>query len=184
MTIDHSQPDSLSQLPGIRVFKPSHRTRPEQFVGFAIFISICLGLEFLNGKLIQTSFKSSWYNSLFQAPWSLGENIYGSLWTVYYLFLSFAVWTLWRRYSLRVLKLEISVFLSQFLFQIAWSLSFFVFQETLLALAALVLLWCNHLSAALLFWKKERLSGQLLLFPFLWIFFVMGLNMAICISNP
>ncbi|HSX26641.1 MAG TPA: tryptophan-rich sensory protein [Chlamydiales bacterium] len=166
MSIDQSQPDSFS-LPENRFFKPSHRTRPEQIVGLGIFLLISLGFELLNAKLIFPAEKSS-----------------GSIWTIYFVALSLSIWTLWRRHSLRTLKLEISLFSSQFLFQIAWSLSFYLLQETLLALVALLLLWCNHLMAALLFWKKEKISGQILLIPFLWIFYIMGLNMVICISNP
>jgi tryptophan-rich sensory protein len=94
------------------------------------------------------------------------------------------MWTLWRRYSLRTLKLELSVFIAQFAFQAVWSISHFFFHQTLLALVALLLLWCNILLATMLFWKKERLSGWLLLFPLAWIFYLVGVNMITCISNP
>ena len=77
-----------------------------------------------------------------------------------------------------------SIFSAQFLFQLAWSVSFFLLQETLLALVALLLLWSCHLLSALLFWKKEKTAGILLILPFLWIFYMMCVNMAICVSNP
>lgn len=134
---------------------PSHRTRAEQVVGLGLYLLLSLG-AFLMSKI-------------------------GIL---YFLFLSLSMWTLWRRHSLRVLKLELSVFLSQFLFQAAWSLSYFAMHETLLSLVILLLLWCNTLLAALLFWKKEPLSGLLLLFPLIWIFYLVAQNMVTCISNP
>ncbi len=139
-----------------KVLKPSHRTNPEQLVGLSIFLLICLGFEVLSGLTTQP---------------------------LYFLSLGFSMWTLWRRYSLRVLKLEVSLFSAQFFFQIAWSFSYFVLQEMLLALVVLLLLWCNTLLATLLFWKKERLSGWLLLFPLVWVFYLVGSHMVPCMSN-
>lgn len=170
MSIDQSQPDSLL-LPGLRFLRQSHRTRPEQIVGLGIYLLICFGFELLGGLA------GPFYQT---TP----DPVFNSLCTIYYAFLAFGMWTLWRRYSLRVLKLELSVFLGQFLFQMIWSVSFFALHEALLALVALLLLWSTTLLAALLFWKKERLSGSLLLFPLLWIFYLVGMNMVICISNP
>jgi tryptophan-rich sensory protein len=84
----------------------------------------------------------------------------------YYLILSLSAWSLWRCHSLHTLKLESIAFCSQFIFQAAWFLS----TDPLLTLASLGLLWCNILATALLFFKKERISGILLLPLLLWIF--------------
>jgi len=159
MSIDQTQRDAVPIEYG-RFLRPSHRTRPEQLVGLGIYLLISLGFELVGG---------------------LTTGVFGTLCSFC---LAFAMWTLWRRYSLRVLKLELSLFLAQFVFQIAWSVSHFFLHETLLALVALLLLWCNVLLATLLFWKKERLSGWLLLFPLVWIFYLVGVNMITCISNP
>lgn len=149
MSIDQSRGDSL---PSIQIFKPSHRTGPEQVVGLGIFLLITLGVGFAT---------------------RLADPLFTTLYSVV---LSFAIWTLWRRHSLRVLKLELSVFLAQFVFQIAWSASFFLLQEGLLSFVALLLLWFNTLLGALLFWKKDRLSGGLLIPAMLWVFYLVGLN--------
>ena len=157
--------------------KPSHRSRPEQGVGFGIYLLICLGCGWMNGWLIQKS-------SFISPHWNLNASAYQTAWIANFFILSLSIWSLWRRYSLRVLKLEISAFFAQFAFQMAWAISFFVLAETRVALTFLVLLWINTLLAALLFWKKEKVSGGLLLPSFLWILYVMGVNMAICIFNP
>lgn len=155
---------SVHPFPLIRFLKPSHRTRPEQLVGLSIFLlfSAIIMVFFLN-KL------SSW-NTFF--------------WGAYHLFLPLSMWTLWRRYSLRRLKLELSLYLAFTAFQVCWGLSLFLLQETLLALVALLLLWCTQLLAILLFWKKERFSGILLIPPFVWVFYIMALNMVTCVSTP
>lgn len=183
MSIDHSQPDSLS-VSTTWLLRPSHRTRPEQIVGFFIFILISLGSELLNRWLVPFSIHTAWYRGLVQVPWAVESWPLTPFWMCHHFLIAASMWTLWRRFSLRVLKLELSVFLSQFAFQAAWFFSFFFFQQTLLALVALLLLFCNILLASLLFWKKERLSGQILILPLLWVFYMVGINMAICISNP
>jgi tryptophan-rich sensory protein len=169
MTVKQS-PDTIS-LPSSRFLRPSHRTRPEQVVGLGIYLLICLGFQWTCGLATQ------FYGAI-PSP------LYAAFCTVYYVSLALSMWTLWRSYSLRVLKLELSIFLGQFLFQMLWGAGFFVLHEMLLALVALLFLWSNTLLAGLLFWKKERLSGSLLILPLFWVFYLVGLNMVICISKP
>jgi hypothetical protein len=154
MTLDPAPSESLI----FSLKQSSHRTRPEQIVGLGIYLSLCIGFETIS---------------------RLTTNFFG---TFYFISLALGMWTLWRRYSLRILKLELSVFLAQFVFQVIWSLSFFLLEQLLLALVALLLLWCNTLLAALLFWKKERISGLLYFFPLIWVFYLVAQNMLACMS--
>ncbi len=156
MTIHESQSESVP----FPVGRSSHRTRPEQLVGLGIYLLLSFGFEIVSG--LTTQFLA----------------------TFYALFLALGMWALWRKFSLRVLKLELSVFLAQFLLQIGWSVSQFVLKQSLLGLVALLLLTCNTLLAALLFWKKERISGLLYGFPLIWVFYLAFSNMIACISNP
>ena len=156
MTIRETQPES----PAIFLGRPSRRTRPEQFVGLGIYLSISLGFWMISGLTTQ----------FLAFPYAL--------------FLGFGMWALWRRFSLRVLKLELSLFLAQFLFQTIWGVSFFILEQSLLVLVALLLLSCTTLLATLLFWKKEKTSGLLYVFPLLWVFYLAFINMIGCISNP
>ncbi len=163
-------------------FKPSHRTWPEQAVGAAIFLFVSLTAIWLSGW--QLSLQNEWAENIVATHWSFLGATSESVWTLYHLLFAFAIWLLWRRYSLTTLKLEVAVFLFQLVLQAGWVLLFFSFREALLALTALLFLCSTTLLAALLFWKKDRFSGQALILPFFWILYVMGVNMAICISNP
>jgi len=131
------------------------RTRPEQFVGLGIYLLISLGVALISR--LTMSF----------------------LGTLYFLFLALAMWTLWRKYSLRVVKLELSLYL----FQILWSGAYFAMEQSLLSLVAILLLWCANLLATLLFWKRDRFSGMLLIYPLVWIFYLVGVNMVACMSK-
>ena len=175
--MSHSRPNALSSSSSL-LFRPSHRTLPEQIVGFAIFVLIGFGFELLDRWIASFSLHREWSSWALEGwPSSLG-------WFCYRTLLSLSIWTLWRRYSFRTLKLELSLFLTLFAFQALWRLSFFFFQESLLALFGLLLLLSAMILSTLLFWKKEKVSGKLLIPPFFWVFYVMGINMAICIFNP
>lgn len=165
-------------------FKHSHRTWPEQAVGAGIILSVSFAFEWLTRWIIQMSSGMEWARQIFSTHWTFSAAISHPAWTLYHTLAAFAMWNLWRRYSLKVLKIELSVFLLQFVLQTSWALSFFCLRASLLALAALLFLCSNTILAALLYWKKERFSGQALIPTSIWVFFVMAVNMAICISNP
>jgi len=166
MSIDHT-----TQKPTIFFWlKPSHRTWPEQWVGASIFLLLGLLFEWISRVLVRLSLT----DSSISARWG---------WIICNLLVAAAIWHLWRRYSLTKLKLEFSLFLSQFVLQIGWSLTIY-FHEALLSLIALLFLSSNAILSALLFWKKERIGGQMWIFSILWILYLVGINMMICIANP
>ena len=165
-------------------FKPSYRTKPEQAVGLAIFLTLSFGLFLFNQWMTSFSLSSHWYQALAQAPWVLSSWPKTPLWIGYHILVPLSIWTLWRRSSFFTLKLERSIFLAQLAFQSLWSLSFFFLQETLLALSALLLLCFNTLLCILLFRKKEKAVKILLIPSLMWVFYVMGINMVICVFNP
>lgn len=164
--------------------KPTYRTRPEQAVGLAIFLTVSFALFLFNRWMTSFSLESHWYKNLIQAPWVIPNWPDTPLWAGYHILMPLSIWILWRRFSFFTLKLELSVFLTQCIFQGLWGLSFFFFQETLLALTSLLFLCFNTLLCVLLFRKKERVARILLIPSFLWVFYVMGINMAICLFNP
>jgi len=155
------------------LLRSSHRTIPEQFVGLAIL--------FGTSAMIQSVTAWTKYGSSHNL---LPDRVYVFCTTANFFLLSIGMWSLWRRYSLRILKLEFSLYLAQFVFQIGWSISFFLMHEILLSLVLLLLLWCNTLLAGILFWKKEKLAGQFFLLPFFWIFTLITLNMSLCVTTP
>ncbi len=150
MMIEYSQHKPLSLS---RWIKPSHRTFPEQAIGLAIFLIISLAFELLSRWLIQVSWQTDWALQIFSTHSALTMAVYHPFWIVYHILAACAIWNLWRRNSLRILKLELSLFLFQFFLSVAWSLSFFILQEVLLAMAALLFLCSNTILAAPIYWK-------------------------------
>lgn len=176
MLVDHQKSSPLLW------FKPSSRTWPEQAVGAALFLLISLAFEWLTSWLIRNG--SEVGSGVFGSHWIFKTALSAPLWILYQCLSAFAMWNLWRRYSLHFLKLEFALFLFQLVLQAGWAVAFFIYHESLLALITLLFLCTSTILAALLYWKRERFSGQALIPSFFWIFYVMGVNMAICIVNP
>lgn len=164
--------------------RPSHRTFAEQAIGFSVFLMISLTFSFSNYWFIKNFLESIKTPVLLEKYTSLLPIVANLPWIFYQVFLVFGIWALWRRFSLRVLKLEISAFLLQCIFLFTWSLSFFLLQKALLALVFLLFLVSNTVLTALLYWKKEKISGHMFTIPFLWTIYLLGVNMLICICNP
>jgi tryptophan-rich sensory protein len=144
----------------------SHRTIPEQLVGLGIYL---LASFLLFASLRFFPFPSA----------AISDLTYQILSFTHLLSWGVSMWLLWRAHSLRKSKLELSLFLAQFLFLISWCITCST-GAMLLAMAVLLLLWCNTLIAAVLYWKKEKISGVFLVFPILWIFYLAVLNMLLC----
>ncbi len=180
MSVEHSPSKSFSLF----WFKPSHRTWPEQVVGAFIFLLVSFTFEWLSGWFIYDALQAESMHGIFSSHWAFPFVVSRLAWRLYYFLSAFSMWNLWRRYSLKTLKLELAAFLVQFLLLIGWSLSFFVLHESLLALLSLLFFCSNVIFASLLFWQKERFSGQVIILTLFWIFYVVGVNMTICISTP
>lgn len=164
--------------------KRSYRTLPEQGVGLAIFALISFAFSLFNYWMVSFSFTSSWYKDLQGISWALENWPASPVWMGYHFLTALSIWGVWRRFSFFTIKLEQSLFIAALTLQSLWCLSFFFFQEPLLALAALVLLWVNTLLCVFLFRKKDNIAWLFLTAPFFWILYIMGINMAVCVCNP
>ena len=162
--------------------KSSHRTKPEQSVGLGI---IALG-SFLFALLLMTFFTEGgpWISSLKNPFWKFSDSYNFPALASVHASLAFSFWILWRSFSLRALKVELSLFLSAFILESVWGLSLFKGQETLLALFALLLWMSAEVILSALFWKKEKVAGLLFFLPLIWTFYLISTNMALCIANP
>ena len=178
MSIDQTTPKPYF-LPWL---KPSHRTWPEQAVGASIFLLVSLCFQWLSSWLIQLSLQGEWIERDFFVSWAFSSITSQWGWIVCNILIAAAMWHLWRRHSLKRLKLELSLFLFQLVLQLGWAFTVY-FHESLLALMTLLFLCSNALLSTLLFWKKERLSGKTWVASVLWTFYAVGINMALCITN-
>jgi tryptophan-rich sensory protein len=165
-------------------FQKSPRGFGEQAAGLAIFVLAGLLVQAICNEFVQFSYLSDWFMGLAQAPWAMGKWAYGPLWIAYSLTLPVAAWLVWRTHPIRAVAMEIVCFSLLLFLQILWSFSFFFFRETLVGLSTLLVLWAFLIASLVLYWKRDKLAGQLLLLNFLWMSYLVSLNMVICVTNP
>lgn len=145
----------------IQLWKNSHRSLIEQFVGASI-----IGLFSIAFGIFETWFFPQEFTS-----------INFLIFTLLHAMVAASFWTVWRSHSLRNLKIELSLFFCFIFFKTLWSLSYYFLQEPLLSLIALILWLSNGLILFALFRKKEKTSGWFLIFPLFCIFYLVLINM-------
>src|SRR3990167_4152859 len=109
--------------------KHSHRSFPEQITGASIIGLFSIAFGIFEAWFFPQEFTSINFLSF----------------TLLHAMVAASFWTLWRCHSLRNLKVELSLFFCFILFKTLWSLSYFLLQEPLLSLIALILWLSNGL---------------------------------------
>lgn len=167
--------------PAVRVTSSNRRSFPEQIVGLGI-ITLC-SFFFAVLSILFFGQESEWYTALHRPAWSIGSSWSSIFFSSVHAILALSFWIIWRRHSLRTLKLELSIFLAGFFLEALWSASLYRIHQLLPSLIALLLWMCGAIVLSALFWKKDKLSGKILLFPLLWILYLISINMMLCIAN-
>src|SRR3990167_1678661 len=111
------------------LWKHSYRSFPEQITGASIIGLFSIAFGIFEAWFFPQEFTSINFLSF----------------TLLHAMVAASFWTLWRCHSLRNLKVELSLFFCFILFKTLWSLSYFLLQEPLLSLIALILWLSNGL---------------------------------------
>lgn len=157
--------------------KNSRRTFSEQIAGFLIFILLTLPLQIFSVQLSHFASSPFWLSRF-----SLNSFSFAVTSSILSLLCAAGAYLLWRAYSFKHLKLEMSLYFLAISFHTLWYTFFFYLEQPLLALITLLLLFCTLLVLSLVFWKKEK-AGGILATPYLfWIFYTICQNMLFCIN--
>lgn len=155
------------------LIKSTYRSKLEQFIGLMILFVFSIAINVICSMISDPS--------LFQK--SIPKGIYNPIWSTLFTCISLSFWLLWRRQTLRKLKLEASLISSQYLFIFLWNNFLFVLKTNLLALTSILFLGSSLLIMMAIFYKKEKLSGYILIPYALWVFYLTWNNMLICSLN-
>jgi tryptophan-rich sensory protein len=157
------------------------------FVLSAIMLVLLLALPQLIGYVGATQTFTSvdtWYTTLTKPPLNPPDSTFGVVWTALYLIMGFASWLVWRaagglaRAPLAFLAYFVQLALNQ-----AWSFLFFGMQQPVSGLIDLVLLLAAIVLTTVLFWRKSKVAGALLLPYLAWVLFAGYLNAGIVVLN-
>lgn len=138
-------------------------------ISLALVVAAALfGSQFMPG---------AWYAGLAKPAWTPPDWLFGPAWTTLYLLMALAAWKVW--IAVRRIDAALLLYLVQLVLNALWSWLFFGLQRPDLALANIVVLWLLILATLVLFWRRDRLAGVLMLPYLAWVGFATALNLAI-----
>jgi tryptophan-rich sensory protein len=105
--------------------------------------------------------------------------LFGPVWTVLYVMIAVSGWLAWRGRGGADMRAAMTVYAVQLGLNLAWSFIFFGGRMIGLALADIVVLFCVICVNAVLFWRRDRIAGWLLVPYAAWVGFASLLNFAI-----
>ena len=118
----------------------------------------------------------AWFAGLTKPPLNPPNWVFAPVWSILYVLMAVAAWLVWRERGTRDVRLALTAFAVQLLFNACWTPLFFGLHSPLAALVDILLLWP---ALALTLWLFYRLlpAAGLLLAPYLaWVSFATYLN--------
>ena len=121
----------------------------------------------------------SWYPTLSKPPFNPPNWLFGPVWTVLYIAMAVSAWRVWRLRNRAAVTGALGLYACQMTLNFAWSLIFFGLHNIGAALVDILALLGALVATAVVFWRRERIAG-LLMVPYLaWVSFAALLNFAI-----
>ena len=154
--------------------------RTRKWVGLAVWLAVTFTASFVGSRFTP----GTWYDGLTKPAWNPPSWVFAPVWTLLYVLMAVAAWTVWRRAGFRGAPLALGLYILQLVLNGAWSWLFFGAEEPLLALVDLVALFLVVAVTTVLFWRAERRAGILLLPYLAWLAYAGSLNAAIWHLNP
>ncbi|MBN8480147.1 MAG: tryptophan-rich sensory protein [Xanthomonadales bacterium] len=123
----------------------------------------------------------AWYANLVKPSFNPPNAVFAPAWTILYLAMAVAAW---RIHRIEGWRLPLSVWLAQLVLNAIWTPLFFGLHDAKLALVDLVVLDALVIWTTVLFFRRDRLAGFLMLLYLGWLAFATTLNAAIVSLNP
>lgn len=121
----------------------------------------------------------SWYLTIAK-PWFTPPNwIFGPVWTALYTIMAYAFYRVLRQPTASGRTWVITAFMLQIALNAGWSVAFFGGRSPGLGLIVIMPLILSVAWTLLLFWRRDRIAGALLVPYLAWVTFAGALNLAI-----
>lgn len=154
----------------------------QQCVGLVVAVVMCFAAAGLGG-LVTSPNIPNWYADLAKPTWNPPDWIFGPVWSCLYLMMAVSAWIVWRQAGFTGAKLPLALFAVQLALNSLWSVLFFGLHSPGMAAVEIILLWMAILATLIMFWKRSRWAG-ILLVPYLaWVSFAAVLNLVIWRMN-
>ena len=124
-----------------------------------------------------------WYNTLNRAPWSPPNYIFGIVWPILYVLMTFSFILVWKNKKCFPYCSALTTFLIQLAFNLSWTTIFFYYKMPKLALLDIVLIIYFSLMTYQSFIKVNKMAAYLLIPYICWLFLALSLNTYIVLFN-
>jgi translocator protein len=139
------------------------------------FLIVTLGVG-AAGSLFTKPNIPTWYAALNHPAMAPPNWVFAPVWTTLYIVMAFAAWRVWRITGLK--SAEMAAFAMQLALNLFWSAVFFALHRIGAALIEIAVLDLAILVTTLLFLRRDRLAGLLMLPTLVWTVFATVLNHA------
>ncbi|MEA1963547.1 MAG: TspO/MBR family protein [Candidatus Aerophobetes bacterium] len=126
----------------------------------------------------------TWYATLKKPPFTPPNWLFAPVWISLFFLMGISAFLVWRKgLGSRQVRIALTIFVVQLIFNILWSVVFFGFQSPLGGLIVISVLWVAILLTILKFLKVSRPAGFLLLPYISWVSLAALLNASIFLVN-
>lgn len=152
--------------------------RIRSLVGLAFFLGLCFVVSAVGGMVTATSV-GTWYQALVRPPFNPPDWVFAPVWSALYLLMALAAWRVWKIASLAGARRELGIFAIQLALNLGWSVVFFGLRLPGWAFGEMIVLFAAIVATLILFWRRDRLAGVLIVPYVAWVGFALYLNGAI-----
>jgi tryptophan-rich sensory protein len=150
-----------------------------RWLGLLAWVAVSF-LPALTAVFVETG---SWYASLEKPAWTPPSWVFAPVWSTLYLLMGIAAWRIWDRFGFAQARAELVLYLVHLAFNAAWTWLFFGQRLIDVAAVEIIVLWMMILALTVLFWRRDRVAGMLLLPYLLWVTYASTLNIGIALMN-
>ena len=147
--------------------------------GLIFWLGICYITAWLGAQVSPGIASAEWYQSINKPSWNPPSWVFGPVWTVLYTMMGIAAWIVWKEYGFKKAGAALALFFIQLVLNGLWSQIFFGMQQIGWALFEIVVLLTAIILTTILFFKKSKPAGWMMVPYIAWVGFATVLNGAI-----
>ncbi len=154
-----------------------------RWIALLVWLVLCFAVAGLGGRWTAGEIPS-WYRTLKRPAFAPPNWVFGPVWTLLYLLMAVAAWTVWETPSSPIRAWGLAFFLAQLALNLAWSWVFFRRHAIRAALIEISVLWVAIAVTTGMF-SRIQAAAAWLMAPYLaWVTFASVLNAAFWRLNP
>lgn len=153
------------------------RSRPKSLLALAVSVAAVAVASLIGGLAGSSSAED--YGRLQQPSFAPPSWVFGPTWTVLYALMAVAAWLVWRTGPSPETRRALTLYAVQLLLNAAWTPLFFGLGWRGIAFFELSVLLVVLIATVVLFWRRSKPAGVLLLPYLAWSVFALSLNFAV-----